>query len=457
MKQPANRCFFLRLTNALKQSPIFKFHHLKPPLIEKLRQGFLKRKFSDVFKTSKSVMKESFEVNTIVYQKIRQPVIGICLDGTSPEYLDKAVDYGYMPVAGRLKEKGWLGSARSVMPSYTNPNNIAIVTGTTPDKNGICGNYFYDAEHDREVMMNEPEFLLVPSIFEAAFQKGYRVAVVTAKDKLLKLLSKGWEGVAFSGERADQASIEGIGSVAEKLGEKPPHYSEAIINRYTMQAAYLTFRKVNPDIMYISLTDCVQHRAAPGEDEANVMLSEIDGIIGKFIDSGARIGITSDHGMNYKIKADKTPNVIYLGDLLSGIAPGPFRVVLPITDPYISHHSALGSFATIYCSGKQLEPIKNEIAAKSGISEVLERNEACRKYALPGDRIGDLIVIADKHTVLGKTAASHDLSLLKGPLRSHGGLAETAVPFGFSGPVKGGVTGKTPRNLELFDYLINRL
>ncbi len=402
-------------------------------------------------------MKESFEVNSIVYQKITQPVVGICLDGTSPEYLERAISSGHMAVMKKLKEEGSYMSAYSVMPSYTNPNNIAIVTGTTPEKNGICGNYFYDAEHDREVMMNEPEFLRVPTIFEVSFKRGYRVAAVTAKDKLLKLLSKGWEGIAFSGEMADIAWIEGIGNVAEKIGKEPPHYSEACINRYTMQAAYLVFSKIRPDLMYISLTDCVQHRAAPGEDEANIMLSEVDEIIGKFIESGARIGITADHGMNYKIKADGTPNVIYLEAAIARLAKDKVRVVLPITDPYISHHGALGSFATIYCSDQEREPVRSMIARTSGIVEVLEKDEACEKYSLPGDRIGDLVVIADKNTALGKTPASHDLSVLKGPLRSHGGLAETTVPFVFSGKVIEDKRGKTPKNFELFDYLINRM
>lgn len=397
-----------------------------------------------------------FEVNNILYRRPYEPIIGICLDGTSPEYLDRAIDSGYTPVLRGLSEKGWLGRARSIMPSYTNPNNIAIVTGTTSDKNGICGNYFYDSDHDREVMMNAPEFLWVPSIFEIAFKNRCRIAVVTAKDKLLKLLSKGWEGPAFSGERADRAFIEGIGNVAEKLGKPPPHYSEARINPYTMKAAYLVFHKFRPDIMYISLTDCVQHRAAPGEDEANDMLSQIDEIIGRFIQKGARIGLTADHGMNDKVNADGTPNIVYLSDVISELGVDNYRVILPITDPYVSHHSALGSFATIYCSDSHLVPIKTAVKSKPGISEVLERKDACAKYALPFDRIGDLVIIADKHTVLGKTPPSHDLSLLKGPLRSHGGLTETTVPFGFSGPVNGPETGETPRNYELFDYLMNR-
>ncbi len=401
-------------------------------------------------------MKESFKVNGTLYQKIIQPIVGICLDGTSPEYIEAAIESGYMPVIEKIGQNGYFTTACSVMPSFTNPNNIAIITGTKPSENGICGNYFYDSEHDCEVMMDRPEFLRVPTIFEVAARSGYRVAVVTAKNKLLKLLSKGWKGVAFSGEFADRTKITGIGNIGEELREAPPHYSDAAINRYTMQAAYLAFCRISPDLMYISLTDCVQHRAAPGDEEANIMLSKIDEIIGKFIHSGARIGLTADHGMNFKTKADGTPNIIYLEDVLSEIGGNDIRVVLPITDPYVSHHASLGSFAMIYCPSNNLESIRNKLSRTDGIFEVLMKNEALKKYCLPTDRIGDLIVIANKNTVLGKTSVSHDLSKLKGPLRSHGGLTEITVPFILSKKVK---TNRRTQimNLELFDFLINRL
>jgi len=400
-------------------------------------------------------MKESFKVNGTLYQKINKPIVGICLDGTSPAYIEAAIESGYMPVIKKLKQNKYFTTATSVMPSFTNPNNIAIITGTNSAENGICGNYFYDSEQDCEVMMDRPEFLRVPTILEIASLSGYRVAAVTAKNKLLKLLSKGWKGIAFSGEMADQAIFADIGNVAEELGEAPPHYSKASINRYTMQAAYLAFCRTSPDLMYISLSDCVQHRAAPGEEEANIMLSEIDEIIGKFIHNGARIGLTADHGMNYKIKADGTPNIVYLEDVITRLATGKIRVVLPITDPYVTHHAALGSFATVYCPARERELIKDTLSNTGGIAEVLTKKEACEKYILPADRVGDIVILADRDTVFGKSPANHDLSRLKGLLRSHGGLSETAVPFILSKKVYENQRKKI-KNWELFDYLINR-
>ena len=343
-----------------------------------------------------TTIKKEFTVNGKFYKKITQPIVGICLDGTSVDYIEAAIKGGYSPIMKKLKEQQFYKTAVSVMPSYTNPNNIAIVTGVEPSVNGICGNYFYDVDQKCEVMMNEPEFLRVPTILEAASKSGYKVAAVTAKNKLLKLLSKGWEGTSFSGEFAHQATLDEIGNIAEHLGETPPHYSESHFNRYTMQAAYLVFCHSKPDLMYISLTDGVQHRAAPGEMEANRMLSEIDKIIGQFISKGARIGITADHGMNFKTKEDGSPNVIYIEEFIADFSKNEFRVVLPITDPYVSHHAALGSFATIYCTPEETESFFKKLEVTAGIAEVLRRNEAAKKYSLPRDRIGDLVIIAEQ-------------------------------------------------------------
>ena len=399
--------------------------------------------------------RRGFEVNGVRYGAISKPAIGICLDGTGPEYLIEAMGGGYMPVMKELQSRGTFATALSIMPSYTNPNNIAIATGVGADVNGICGNTFYDAETDREVMMNDPQYLRVPTIFEGASRAGYVVAVVTAKDKLLKLLAKGWDGVAFSGEYANRAEVEGLGNVAEALKQDPPHYSKADINGYTMRAALLAFKTVKPDLMYISLPDCVQHRAAPGTTEANVMLQEVDVVLGQLLEAGATLGITADHGMSLKIKPDGTPNVIYLEEVLGAHEFSGTRVILPVADPYVSHHGMLGSFATVYCHEADLDRIHQVISTIPGIAEAIVREEACEKYSLPPDRVGDLVLVAEPEFVLGRTSSDHDLSVLNGPLRSHGGLSERLVPFVFSQRIDITTEDRLPPNYQLYMHLLN--
>jgi len=60
---------------------------------------------------------------------------------------------------------------------------------------------------------------------------------------------------------------------------------------------------------------------------------------------------------------------------------------------------------------------------------VYNREEGCREFELPQDRLGDIIVVSRDTKVIGTTAARHDLSALKEPLRSHGGITEQIIPI----------------------------
>ena len=86
---------------------------------------------------------------------------------------------------------------------------------------------------------------------------------------------------------------------------------------------------------------------------------------------------------------------------------------------------ALGSFAVVYGAADVAERLK----AMPGIEAVLAKEEAARRFELPADRLGDLVVVSTKHKVLGTSASRHDLSGLTEPLRSHGGVSEQKVPL----------------------------
>jgi len=112
--------------------------------------------------------------------------------------------------------------------------------------------------------------------------------------------------------------------------------------------------------------------------------------------SGCTIAITADHGMNAKTRLDASPNVIYLQDILDAwIGAGRARVILPITDPYVVHHGALGSYATVYLPAEAAAALLPRVAQLRGIELVLTRSDAARRFELPADRIGDLVVIAE--------------------------------------------------------------
>ena len=138
-----------------------------------------------------------------------------------------------------------------------------------------------------------------------------------------------------------------------------------------------------------------------------------------------------------------------------------FSVILPITDPYVVHHGALGSFAVIHCpENVDKDEIGRWCASLEGVTEVHLKKEAAIKLQLPEDRLGDLVAISGRDVVLGRTPAHHDLSALKVGLRSHGGRYEEMVPFIFSKPLNSDYHQKgqgDPRNFQVFDYTINGL
>ncbi len=383
--------------------------------------------------------KPPVEVNGRAYHWPKRPLVVICCDGSEPSYMEQAMAKGLMPELQRIIAKGEGHRGLSVIPSFTNPNNLSIVTGRPPAVHGISGNYLIDPESGQEVMMNDPKWLRAPTIF-AAFQKaGAKVAVITAKDKLRLLLSKGLQydgtAIAFSSEKANQANLaeNGIEKVLEFTGKPLPEVYSGDLSEFVFAAGVKLLSSFAPDLMYLSTTDYIQHKYAPGSPGAEAFYQMMDGYLGALDRAGAIIVLTADHGMKDKHLADKSPDVIYLQDELDSIfGPGKTKVILPITDPYVVHHGALGSFATIYVYGPDVDHVMAEISKLDGMDVVLDRAEGCARFELPPDRLGDIIVVsggAHASKVLGTSASKHDLSGLDEPLRSHGGLSEQEIPI----------------------------
>jgi phosphonoacetate hydrolase len=398
-------------------------------------------------------------VNARSYAVPKTPTVVVCIDGCESDYLAQAVFAGCMPWLRHVLSKGTALVADCVIPSFTNPNNVSIVTGAPPSVHGICGNYFYDAASGAEVMMNDPGWLRAPTILAALADAGASVAAVTAKDKLCRLLGHGLRGICFSAEKADQATFaeNGIDGVLELVGLPLPGVYSAALSEFVLAAGVRLIETRRPDAMYLSTSDYVQHKHAPGTTEANAFYAMIDGYLGRLDALGCAIAITADHGMNAKTRLDASPNVIYLQDALDAwFHPGAARVILPITDPYVAHHGALGSFATIYLSGESDAPaIASRIAALSGVELVLSRAAAAERFELPADRIGDLVVIGERPVVLGISAVRHDLSGLAVPLRSHGGISEQRVPLVLNRKIEGLDSPRRWRNFDAFDLALN--
>src|SRR3954451_7526039 len=402
-------------------------------------------------------------VNDREYKFPKSPTVVVCIDGSEPGYIERAIDAGLAPNFSRLMQTANL-SALSAMPSFTNPNNISIITGRQPAVHGIAGNYFFDPAQGKEVMMNDASFLRAPTIMRAFHDAGAKVAVVTAKDKLRALLGHGLDmasgrAIAFSSEKADKANVKehGIGDVLARIGKPLPEVYSADLSEFVMAAGVSILKRERPDLMYLSTTDYVQHKAAPGSEFANSFYAMMDRYVGELDAAGAVLVMTADHGMNDKHLPNKQPDVIYLQTLADEwLGKGVARVILPITDPYVVHHGALGSWATIYLPQSEAAETIERLRSVEGIDVVISAGEACKRFELPADRIGDIVVISTVHKVLGTAPEKHDLSGLTEPLRSHGGLTEQVVPMIANRAVTL-PTGHHLRNFDIFDVALNRV
>lgn len=426
-----------------------------------------------------------FSVNGRDYIHDGTPVVVICIDGSEPAYHEEAIAAGRMPWLKEIvASQGTSWGAHCAIPTLTNPNNMSIATGHPPAVHGICGNYILDPATGEEVLMNDPKFLRVPTLFSAANAAGLNVAIVTAKDKLRRLLATGItqpgldpagsgtyvepvkKGICFSAEKADTVTMEdnGIENALELVGMELPNVYSAELSEFALAAGVKILAQQAPDLMYLTLTDYIQHKNAPGTEPANDFYAMVDKYASQLDALGAVVVITADHGMSPKHKGDGTPRVIYLEEEvnkvlgLEGDTPdGGSRVILPITDPYTVHHGALGSFANVYLpDGADRDTVLDSLRGRDGLSFVISSEEAAELFDMPLDRMGDITVLSDKHTALGRYPSWHNLDNLEVPLRSHGGLGELNIPFFVNrvlpAPVDTASTGPSGEQAVLHNY-----
>jgi phosphonoacetate hydrolase len=362
------------------------------------------------------------ELNGRRYRLRDEPAAVVCLDGLDPAYLEDAFERRLTPRLAELSY--WVG--HSQLPSFTNPNNLSIVTGAPPAVHGLPGNHFLSPEGE-EVQLDDPRFLRSQSVHAAFAAADEPVAAVTTKDKLRRLLAAGGV-VCASAERAADLRLDGLGTGAELVGRPPPGVYEWDCSHYALELGLALHDRLGLRLLYVSLTDFVQHAEPPGGELSDRYLRRLDELVGRYLDAGFRLALVADHGMNEKTE------LRYLADELARAGVRSARVVLPITDPYVVHHASLGSACWVHVDADEIEQAEAVLYAVDGVESVWQRRQAAEQLALPADRIGDLVVLADERTALGRSAGDHDLSLLRGPLRSHGGRHEQAIPILLSHP-----------------------
>lgn len=403
-------------------------------------------------------------------------LVTVCVDGCDPRYLRAAARAGCAPFLARLMAgRGTYVETFGAMPSFTNPNNAGILTGGPPSWHGVSGNYGYDAVSGKEVATGGA--LAQASLLATAHTaRACPVVVVTAKDKLLRLLSTGLppsspSALCVSMESAASAPASPSATLLGGTTDFPrpwptiydPDCSAGVLRAGTALISSLLSSPSSPQpgsppvLAFLSTTDFVQHKAGPEEELALDQMSKFDDALADMHARGWAITLTGDHGMNAKAASDGSPRVVWLGSALEG-AGIPGRVALPITDAHVTHHGALGGYACVhlgshaargvpapppdtplaYHARAQVDDLlpKARAALRSlpGVQDVFTRADAIARFQLPDHLVGDLVVVSTRGAVLGKTPAQHDVSGVSGkggapPLRSHGSTHDARVPF----------------------------
>ncbi len=413
-------------------------------------------------------MTKTLAVNGTDFRWPDNPIVVVCIDGGDPAYIEHGVSAGIIPNIARYKQEGFYTVAEGTMPSFTCPNNMSIVTGRPASVHGISGNFYLDRETNEPVVMTGPELLKAPSIMSEFSCHGAKVVSVTAKDKLRKQLQKGMDlsngSVSISSQFAGESTMQenGLEDALSFVGQPQPDMYSADLSLFVLDAGIKLLQERRPDILYLSLTDFIQHAFAPGHPEADQFYKDMDARFGRLEELGATVVLTADHGMNDKANDDGTPCVVWLQDILDAeIGEGKTTVICPITDAFVGHHGALGGFVRVYCNnGQSIEQVIEAIKDVPGLERVLSRESVSSEFDMPIDREGDIAILGDKRTVIGGREVDHDLSGLKGHrLRTHGSVYEADVPIIMSRPVSDEYAKRAQdsrlKSYNVFDYAFN--
>jgi len=332
------------------------------------------------------------------------PVVVVCLDGINWDYVKE----GNTPFLDSLARNGTMETCLTMVPTVTNVNNASIITCSFPEVHGITTNWFYDPETGLEVYMDSSRFMMCETYLEGAAQRGQRTLLLTAKDKLRRLLAKDCDK-SYSVERPDPRICEEF--------EPPPGIYEPDASPWLLRAADHEIKNHEWDVVYVSTTDFVPHKYSPKDPEARDYVNRIDGALESIYGNGCSLGVVADHGMNAK-SVNMDPSRLLQEHGISS------KMVASIKDEHVVHHQNLGGSAYLYAS--EAEKALAVLEGAEGVEAVYRRDEAAGEFRLMRERIGDLLLLADEDHTFGPNERNiyRDIEI-----RSHGSLHENEVPF----------------------------
>ena len=360
------------------------------------------------------------------------------VDGFDPAYVQPA----RMPRLAALMHAGAATlDGRGVLPSLTNVNHVSLLTGTYPERHGLSTNFHFDRASWTEVFMDEVAFVKEPLLFERLKAAGWSTALVTAKEKLTRLLRRGLDHcVDMTNHPAAFRARAGL----------PPDVFSLELNLWVLRMAREVATGLAPDLLYVATTDYPQHKLGPDEPAMRAYLEESDEAFGQLLDAydlGATLVMfTADHGMNAKPRSLSPVRVLAEAGIRAHGVP-------LIRDGLFAHHRDLGGALYLYFKEPDaIAAARTVLAATPGIDEVVAREEAGRDH-LPPDRVGDLICWGDRDTALGVWADGAPRREETG-LRSHGSKHEQRIPMIVAGGgIRAGTVIENGRTVDLMPTL----
>lgn len=260
--------------------------------------------------------------SSVAAQNEPRPVmILIGIDGFRPDYLDRDLT----PRLSALAASGATGPMRPSFPTKTFPNHYAMVTGLTPDRNGIVGNSMIDPRRPGQMFsMGNARQALDPFWWDDA-----EPIWITAERAGIRTATMFWPGseVPIRGQRPTDwlRFDQNIGNV-----QRVNTLLDWLRRPAAIRPAFAT--------LYFDTIDTQGHRFGPDSAEVNTAIAEVDARIGELVDGIAALGvpvnlvIVADHGMR---KVDES-RVIQLDDLIDrasyiAVEAGPYAAIEPVT------------------------------------------------------------------------------------------------------------------------------
>jgi phosphonoacetate hydrolase len=338
--------------------------------------------------------------------------IVIMIDGFGMDYFRAAE----MPALTRMAREGFFREGTALFPTLTNANNLSIVCGAFPETHGVTTNCYLDPVTNRPAFLEDPGFVKSPTLFDVAAARGMRSALVTSKSKTVRILGRS-VAVGVAVQDPDPATVD-------RFGEPPDIYSVEA-NEFIVRAG-LQILEEEPDIgvLYVHTTDYPMHMWGPEEPQSLDHLRRLDRLIGAMAERHpeAAFLVTADHGMN--------PKTVCLDlERILAAAGFPIRAAIsPVADRLVKHHGGHGGVSYVYLSDPSTRAAVIAFLARlPGVDQVLPSEAAADAYRLDAERIGDIVVGADRDTVFG-SVESDRVSLGPG-YRNHGSRFEADVPL----------------------------